>query len=205
MKGQELDVAVVGASMAGLMAATHLPKNLNIAIFDPRKTIGYPFRCSGFINKKSFDEFNLPKRAIQNGIRFLRVVHCNQHILFDTEGIAGYVTERPMIEEELVAGIEKNGVDVRLGEGVKEIDGNSISTRKGIYSAKYIIGADGAGSIVRNSLGIKNPSTTLAVQYEFEGEFEPGEAIIHVAEESMPYHLWVIPINEHVARIGKRR
>jgi len=49
-----LDVVIVGAGPAGLMAARSLPKNFSFLVIDKKKEIGLPIKCGEGIREKEF-------------------------------------------------------------------------------------------------------------------------------------------------------
>ncbi|MEM3215998.1 MAG: FAD-dependent monooxygenase [Candidatus Micrarchaeaceae archaeon] len=198
---QNYDCIIVGGSITGLAAAQELSRNSDALLIEANPKIGYLFRCSGFINTAGFEEFNLERRSIQNSISNLRVIHENKILLFKGDKVAGFVTERPELERSILTGLEGK-VAILANTKVLKVSGDSVLTTNGTFYSDYIIGADGTNSTVRKSIGIEDPKFVTAVQFEMNGSFEKDTATIYVGEAFMPFHLWVIPVNESLARIG---
>ncbi|EET90231.1 MAG: NAD(P)/FAD-dependent oxidoreductase [Candidatus Micrarchaeales archaeon] len=196
------DCVIVGGSITGLTAARELSKKASVLLVESNPAIGTPFRCSGFINAPAFEEFALDKSQIQNSISRLEVVHGGSRLTFASKKPSGFVTERPALERSLLGEIEPY-TDIVAGDRVVDIKGATVSLHtSGNVSAGCLIGADGTNSLVRRSIGIADPEKVTAVQFELPGSFESDCATIYVGEEFMPFHLWVIPVNESLARIG---
>ncbi|MCL5434266.1 MAG: NAD(P)/FAD-dependent oxidoreductase [Candidatus Marsarchaeota archaeon] len=196
------DCVIVGGSITGLTAARELSKKASVLLVESNPKIGTPFRCSGFINAPAFEEFALAKAQIQNSISQLEVVHGSSSLTFASKKPSGFVTERPALERSLLGEVEPY-IDIITGDKVIDIKSGTVSMHaSGNVSAGCLIGADGTNSLVRRSIGIADPEKVTAVQFELPGRFERDRAAIYVGEEFMPFHLWVIPVNESLARIG---
>lgn len=72
------------------------------------------------------------------------------------------VVRREEYDASLVAQIRRRGVEVREGEGLRELvvedGGVTVTTTRGRIRARVLVGADGAGSLVRKRLRPRDPA-----------------------------------------------
>src|SRR6185437_13066831 len=59
-----------------------------------------------------------------------------------------------VLEPLLQSIAEKRGIDVRMGASLTALDGTRATVGGEVIEARYVIGADGAGSTVRSLLGV---------------------------------------------------
>jgi len=160
------DIAIVGLGPAGSFFARHLNKNLRvIAIDKKRETGGFQKPCGGLLApdaQKSLSRFNmtLPKDILVSPQIFsVRTIDVKTGLLRHYQ--RHYINlDRHKFDRWLMNQIPEH-VEVREGAVCTEIkrDGdegfnitfNEDGESKTIY-AKYLVGADGAASVVRRAL-----------------------------------------------------
>ena len=88
---------------------------------------------------------------------------------------------------------------------VEESDGRvSVETERGRYKCRYLIGADGANSVVARELGLR-PSRLMAAAIEAEAPVPPGildrfaDTPLFIFGEIDMGYLWVFPKAEHLS------
>ncbi|MBT3304592.1 NAD(P)/FAD-dependent oxidoreductase [Candidatus Woesearchaeota archaeon] len=131
------DVVVIGAGIAGLMAA----KQLNCLVIDSRKKIGLPLRCGEGIRTKGFKELfqHTDYPFVENECKKLDVVVGKSKRTFDLSYI---MLNRPKFEQWLA-----NGLNIQLETFCKDLVEHEthleILTNKGSIEAKYVVLAYG--------------------------------------------------------------
>lgn len=158
---QQYDVAIVGGSCAGTAAGHTLAlagkKTIIIdkAIF-PRKKL-----CGGIITEKTIDLLKLVYGDVSTD-SLVELTYDTMGMYHADEGkVCAYThpssrlhsIDRPVFDDHFLKIANTSGCSVINGEKVIRIDSTRITTDSGTeISADYIIGADGANSIVRKSL-----------------------------------------------------
>ena len=157
----ESDVAIVGAGPAGSTAAYVLAKlGLNVIIIDkssfPREKL-----CGGLLSSKSvrllekiFDETeeSLNKKIINFSSNMFQVMFKEKTLAKYYSKNPTYFVERTVYDNFLLDKAISSGATFIQNETVKKVDldSNALFTSKGNkIISKYIVGADGANSIVR--------------------------------------------------------
>lgn len=173
------DVIVIGLGPAGATAAYELAsKGFNVLAFDKEKFPRYK-PCGGCLSLKV--EKILPfdfKTAVEDtsyGTVF--TYKSKRPIPVISQKPVGYNVNRDRFDNLLKEKAQQAGAAVREGERVTAIeecdDYVNVKTSGGIYKTRFLIGADGASSIVsRDVLGINPKMCAVAIEADipFEGE-----------------------------------
>jgi menaquinone-9 beta-reductase len=90
------------------------------------------------------------------------------------------------------------------GDGPVTIDGDGPVTIDGRFRAAVLIGADGAGSVVRRALGHPvNPPGHLAVAIRgYRPTANATEQVIVTTERRWPAYAWEFPLGDGTANVG---
>ncbi|GIF22995.1 geranylgeranyl reductase family protein [Actinoplanes tereljensis] len=131
-----------------------------------------------------------------------------------------HTVPRRVFDERLVRAAVAAGADLRRhtvrsirdeGTGPLAVDGRAIRDDgagpvviDGRFAADVVIGADGAGSVVRRALGFPgNPPGHLAVAIRGYAPSENlDEQVIVTTEQRWPAYAWVFPIGDGTANVG---
>ncbi|MHA2433553.1 MAG: NAD(P)/FAD-dependent oxidoreductase, partial [Candidatus Thorarchaeota archaeon] len=98
MKSLDLDVAVVGAGPAGLLAAAEVARHSHdCAVFEEHSNIGEPDHCAGLLSTSGLKTLRLkpPQDVIQNHVRGARIYSpSGQSILIERGKREAFVVDR---------------------------------------------------------------------------------------------------------------
>lgn len=222
------DVIIVGAGPAGCSCAYKLTgKGLKVAIIEkstfPRDKICGDALSPDIINQlyridpKLGDAFQqLPKKKASHGIRFFSPSNKHLDIKFINskfEGASGYTVKRIDFDNFLyhqVANLED--IKIFLNHTVKALkvneDNVTLKTDQHSFTAKMVIGADGANSILNkrltdNKVERDHYSAGLRQYYEnVNGFHKDGYIELHFYKDILPGYFWIFPMDNNRANIG---
>src|SRR5262249_18201397 len=149
------DLAIVGASFAGLVAArTAAMRGLKVLVIDAKREAGHRVATTGILVKEAAEEYEVPHR-------FTRRVHGGRayapslsHIDLFAPAYFFLTTDTAGLLRWLCAEAERAGAQVLWGArftGGGWADGVFRFAGLGV-SARYVLGADGARSAVARHL-----------------------------------------------------
>ena len=172
-------VAIVGGGPAGLSCARVLAEQgISVILFERKKNFG-PKVCAGGITWSGLIQ-RVPSDLIEKSFPRQYIITPRQQAeLSDEQPIIATVNRerlgRFMADQALEAGAE-----LKSGCRVVEINGKRISYRdrsggSGQISYEFLVGADGATSIVRNYLGLPTKLTGIGINYQLAGSADKME------------------------------
>jgi len=201
---------IIGAGPAGLIAGKYLKDTL---ILDKKQEIGKPVQCGEGISKKALEiqgiapnpawiscEIHKVERIMSNGKAIGK---------FHKEPI-GYVIDREIFEKHLAQNtkseikLNTEVIDLQLGNQLWKI----ITKTGEVFRSKYIIGADGFNSIVRQKVFPENQKKIEffpAIEYLVEIEKELDTKTIKIYLDNEKYnqgYAWIFPKSRKRANIG---
>ncbi|MBM2622574.1 geranylgeranyl reductase family protein [Actinoplanes sp. LDG1-06] len=205
---REYDLAVVGAGPAGSAAALAArQKGLTVLLID---RAGFPRdkTCGDGIAAEAITVLNeLGVRDITAGypaIERLRLVGPGGSEVARPLPRAAHTIPRRVFDERLVRAAETAGAELRR-HTVRTIrdDGDGV-TVDGRFRAAVLIGADGAGSVVRRALGHPvNPPGHLAVAVRgYATTTNTTEQVIVTTRRRWPAYAWEFPLGDGTANVG---
>jgi digeranylgeranylglycerophospholipid reductase len=201
---------IIGAGPAGLIAGKYLEDAL---ILDKKQEIGKPVQCGEGISKKALEiqgiepdsswiscELHKMERIMPNGKAIGR---------FHKESI-GYILDRIAFEKFLA---NQSKAKIQLNSRVVDLEYKddfwAVKTENNqIFKAKYLIGADGFNSIVRQKVFPENQKKIEfipAIEYlvETEKEFNTKIAKFYLDNEKYNQgYAWIFPKSKNTANIG---
>lgn len=192
------DLVIVGGSFAGLACArTAALRGLKVAVLDAKEEPGARIRTSGILVKEATDGCDLPAWAMRKipGVRLYapdgRALDLHAPGYFfqatDTRGLL-----RWLADEAARAG-------ARLFYGCKFEDGSADEHGVALpgFSARFLIGADGARSRVAQAFGLgTNRRFLIGAELECEPVCGPDPRFLHCFADSAiapGYIGWAVP------------
>jgi len=191
------DLIVVGGGVAGSYLASQIKGRNKVLLIERKKEI-IP-KDSGIVSTR----FNLlfgknGQRFIKNEITRMDCVSpIGKTFSLSSEQPFAYILRREKFEEELRKNAAKKAEIVYANtSGVRFFhDHVSVKTDQGEYHAKLVAGCDGAGSVVRNAMGVEKPKTALGIMVKTKTRLEGNIQVFFNKYYSPDFFSWVIPQN----------
>lgn len=202
-RNMDADVVVVGAGPAGSVAAYALRRSGKKTILIDRlgesQFARYHSICGAAVAARSTKHLNLRPEEVLNKVNTLRIRFPGGNRA--EMRINGVIIDRPKLLERLRQDAIDGGVQFIRGSVVsveEDVDKYRITLHDGtaIYT-KYLIGADGAHSIVRRDLFGTHPETMLKVEeYHSSAKAEDGVLDFLVSEKKAHFYQWYFPYRD---------
>jgi geranylgeranyl reductase family protein len=197
-----MHIAVVGAGPAGTWASILLARRGHtVTLLDPQVPWEKP--CGGGVTAKAISNFeifesNLPRNNIE------RVT-----IYFGDQASVTVAPQRPItvisrrdLGKYLLDAAESAGVSLirsRVTQIKPRANGWQLSTRETVLQSDFLIGADGATSLVRRTVGtaLQPEDLSVTLGYFIPGNWAPQMKIYFVPE--FEGYIWSFPRSNHTS------
>ncbi len=198
MAMEKRDVVIVGGGLAGLTTAKYLAEEGVDFVLLEEHTKFFQKPCGEGILPSyiDFDFFDLygSKKGVEREINEVVFIIKDKAL---TVPIHFFMIDKEEVEKEMAHQVEKLGGEIRMGEKVQKIKDNVVYPQE--ISARIIVGADGARSLVRKSMGIKSPKIGVAIEGHvdhMEG-FDESKAYIWFGKSiTVEGYAWAFPRKE---------
>ena len=195
-----VDLAIVGASFAGLICArTAALRGLSTVVIEAKDEPGARIHTTGILVKEASDEVDTPpqfSRAI-HGVRLY--APSLRHIDLSSKDYYFLTTDTANLMRWFAAEAQRAGAEILCGRKVDQaiaVDGGAMLPQFGL-KARFLVGADGARSTVARLFGLGRNTrflTGLEIEYETLPAADPD--LLHCFLDTRlarGYLAWVAP------------
>lgn len=176
MSTRTQDVAIVGASFAGLACATALARaGLAVTVLERKDDPGAKLHTTGILVKDAIDTVPLldamPSSLVRR-VAGVRLYAPNlSHVDLAAPGYYFLATDTPGLMRWLAAQAVEAGADLRLATLFRDAERNAQGFDLGEHGAcRYLVGADGPQSRVAKVLGLgSNRAFLFGIEHEYAG------------------------------------
>lgn len=197
---QSFDVIIIGAGPAGLQCAEALGNtHLSVLLLEKNEVIG-PKICAGGLTGKDIAYLNLPEELLEFGFNRVRLHVNNLASTIKSEENFAFTIDRERFGQWQFNKLKTfPNIEVRTHARVSEITRESVTANKERIGYRYLVGADGSNSIVKQFLGIRSGKRNIGLQYiiptdkytEFEIFFQP--------KYFSAWYAWIFPHRGYVS------
>src|ERR1700741_2373193 len=165
------DIAIIGAGLAGLRCARLLAgRGLRVAILDRKASVAAPVHTTGIFVRKTWEDFPLPAEQLGPAIRDVVLYSpARRKITLRAERDEFRVGRMAWLYLEMLDQCATSGVRWIPSARFLRCDAERVTFlrhgREEHLRARFIIGADGAGSAVAVQLGLdRNPEMLTGIE-----------------------------------------
>jgi len=191
------DVVIVGAGPAGLRAAEVLKNSdLNVLLIEKKDVIGQKI-CAGGFTRNSLEIMDVPEYLFERKIKksLLKSTKREQRGEFP-EPIVYMIDRKEFGQWQLSKIKDAKNIEIRTSSKVTEINDNYIVVGNEKIGYKYLIGADGAYSVVRKHLKLPVKKVLASLQYRVPADDKYDLERLQIIMNSKYFHngyAWVFP------------
>lgn len=201
------ETIIVGAGAGGLMAGRYLKDAL---IVDKKEEIGRPVRSGEGISQLALERLKIKINPswVSAQIKCIqRITPNGMEIGSVKRDTIGYIIDKCGFEKDLAQSclaqikLRTEITDLSKRDGIWEVKTNDGR----IFQSKFLIGADGAASIVRGKISAEKLEIVPAIQYlvELGKEITTSVAKIYLNNTKFPQgYAWIFPKSRKTANIG---
>ncbi|MBN2180211.1 MAG: NAD(P)/FAD-dependent oxidoreductase [Deltaproteobacteria bacterium] len=187
------DVIIIGAGPAGLAVAEELENtSLSVLLVEKNSVIGPKICAGGITNFKKHSE--IPPEKMQGSKNHTIFIEDKKYELTLADSIR--TISRANLGEYQAGKITgSKNITLLKGTSAKSIGPESVVTDKGIFSFRYLVGADGSASLVRKHLGLGR-RVSIGLCCDVEKVHEGFVWYVNPRELGTSY-IWEFPHHDH--------
>jgi geranylgeranyl reductase family protein len=197
-----MQIAIVGAGPAGTWASTLLARRgHSVTLIDAQAPWEKP--CGGGVTAKALTSIGIFESDLpRNNIDRITIYFGDTRSVSVTPKDPLAVVSRRELGKHLIENAEKSGVSLlktRVTKIERAARGWLVSTRDGLLQSDFLIGADGATSLVRRSVsnGFRPEDLCVTLGYLIPGDFPSHMKIYFVP--AFEGYMWSFPRPTHTS------
>ncbi len=192
------DVVIVGAGPAGLRCAELIKEtSLSVLLLEKNPVIG-PKVCAGGITKKSLELMDIPDQLIEYEIKASMIRSPKYFHEGELPEPAVFMIDRQQFGQWQATKLKNSNIEIKTGSLVTDIQNNKLTVnRQEEFSFKYLVGADGANSIVRRYLKLPVKRKLVTLQYKIPGLYPERVELILNSGFFQSGYAWVFPHKDY--------
>ena len=194
------DVIIIGAGPGGLKCAEILGNtSLKVLLLEKNEVIG-PKVCAGGLTGKGIEILNLPPHLIEysyNRVK-LHVNNITSSLKSDSD-FAFTIDRKEFGQWQLQKLSAFSNIEVRTGSKVTEITKEFVVVNGEKICYKYLVGADGANSVVKTYLGFKSKGMGIGIQYIIPTDKYKHFEIFFQPKYFSAWYAWIFPHRGYVS------
>jgi geranylgeranyl reductase family protein len=201
---RKLDVVVVGAGPAGCAAAFDLARaNLNVLLLD-RRSFPRVKPCAGALTVKAIAALRFSIEPVVRAVitDLVNRLELARRVRFSWPRPISVMTVREeldafVLEQTLRVGARFAKIG-RITELLETRDSVTVATERDRFTARFLIGADGANSTVRRLSGASPPELGFAIEGQLAGSTDDDHSV-RLDFGVVPRGFgWIFPKGDHV-------
>lgn len=197
--GESFDVVIVGGSIAGVECAKNLAgSGLRILLLEKEKEIGKKVCAAGVTRQ---DLKYIDRKFLNFPLKKLAINYKNKRIFFPKEsGIISSINREVFLNFRWTYLKKQKNLTLHNGVSVEKIISNHLLLTSDLRKIKfkYLVGADGANSLVRKYLNLSSEKLGFAIQYNFPKKYFNFEIFLDDKIFGDGYG-WIFPNNSFTA------
>ena len=188
------DVIIIGAGPAGLNCAKILgDSSLRVLLVEKNSVIG-PKVCAGGLTNKSLQYLNLPDSLIERKFNQIKLHVNNKSSQIKHDDFFVYTINRQELGQWQLKQLEQcKNITVQTNTLVTKISKDLVIINGQRINYKYLVGADGPASVVRNYLEIKNKLVGIGLQYLVPTDKFRDLEIFFKPKYFKSWYAWIFP------------